>query len=213
MIPARYILFSCFFAIASVSILHAQEERIPIFYELEGGVAWFPDNGVRSVFPAGLTLKTGPSFALGNDARLRLRPQAGVKIFIKQEDSNLMEYLRILKLGGEVSYDAHYAGGITFFPYLSIDYNWVANYDAENAGTDQEVIYSENYIRGSGISQELGLKVQYRQFYIKGGYEFFRPVLRIRRSILEEDLAGGYLTPVSHRFDFNAFNISVGIIL
>lgn len=188
--------------------LHAQRS-VPIYLEGELGIDRFHDSSVRAVFPAGAAFRVGAAFALAEQERLRLRPQVGVIFFGNKIDEEITEQLLIIKGGVQVSYDAFFVGRTTFFPYLDIDYNWVSNFDMESYGEDN-VSYSENYLRGTGMSHEIGFRVQRNEWYVKAGYEFFKPRLRIRRSIMDEDLTSGYLTPSSHTFPFNAFHISLG---
>lgn len=200
-----------------VNDLHAQEsERHPVFFEVEIGVERFGDAAVRSVFPAGFNFKAGPTFALGEEWRLRLRPHVGVKFFFNELGEGITEHLRMIKLGGQASYDLFYIRNTTFFPYLSVDFNWLANYDAESVGGLDDLentVFSDNYLSGSGFSPEVGMRVQFGEWYVKLGYELFNPRLKVRKSIIDEDLASGYVTPVSHQFNFNAINISVGATL
>lgn len=200
--------------ILSVLGLSAQE-KFPVFLDAEIGIERFAASAMHSVFPAGANLKVGPVFAFANEWRLRLRPHAGVKFFSNEIDDRVTEQLLVVKLGGQVSYDVFYLGQATFFPYLAADFNWVANFDAEQEGDgdDASIIYSDSYLKGSGFSQEAGLRVQMREWYVKLGYEFFRPRLKVRRGIIEDDLASGYITPRNHPFNFNSFNISVGAML
>ncbi len=185
------------------------QQSVPVYLEGEFGVDRFGDASVRSVFPAGAAFRLGAAFALADQGRLRLRPQGGVKFFGNKIDEEVTEQLLIIKGGIQVSYDAFFLGQTTFFPYLGIDYNWVSNFDMESYG-EEDVSYSENYLRGTGMSQEIGLRVQIREWYVKAGYELFRPRLRVRRSIVDDDLTSGYLTPSSHAFPFNTVNISLG---
>ena len=199
----------------SVTTLSAQE-KLPVFLELEAGVERFGGSTMHSVFPTGMNLKAGPVFALANEQRLRLRPQAGVKLFFNEIDEWVTEQLLVTKLGGQVSYDVFYLGQVTFFPYLAADFNWVSNYDAESdggSGEDESITYSDSYLKGSGFSKEVGLRVQVHGWYVKMGYEFFKPRLKARRNIIADDLASGYLTPKSHPFNFNTVNISIGTTL
>lgn len=191
------------------------QEKFPVFLEAEVGVDRFAASAMHSVFPAGANLKLGPVFAFADEKRLRLRPHAGVKFFFNEIDDWVTEQLLVVKLGGQVSYDMFYVGQTTFFPYLAADFNWVANYDAESEGDgdDADVTYSDSYLRGSGFSQEVGLRVQVREWYVKVGYEFFNPRLKVKKGLIEDDLASGYITPRSHQFDFNSFNITVGATL
>ena len=194
--------------------LSAQEKR-PVFLELEAGIERFASPSMHSVFPAGAHLTLGPVFALASEGRLRLRPQAGVSLFFNEIDEWVTEQLIIPKLGGQVSYDAFYVRQVTFFPYLAAEFNWVANYDAESdgGGEDENITYSDSYLTGTGFSQEVGLRVQVRDWYVKMGYAFFSPRLKVRRDIVADDLASGYLTPRSHSFNFNRINITVGATL
>lgn len=197
-------------ALFSLATLHLYGQRsVPVYLEGEFGIDRFTDASVRSVFPAGAAFGLGAAFALTDQERLRLRPQGGVTFFGNKIDDQITEQLLIIKAGIQVSYDALFFGQTTFFPYLSVDYNWVSNFDMENYGED-DVSYSENYLRGTGISQEIGLRVQIREWYVKAGYELFRPRLRVRRAIQDDDLTSGYLTPSSHVFPFNTVNISLG---
>ncbi|GGC17795.1 hypothetical protein GCM10011386_07160 [Parapedobacter defluvii] len=188
--------------------LNAQQE-VPVYLEGEFGVDRFGEASIRSVFPAGAVIRLGAAFALADQGRLRLRPQGGVKYFGNKIDEEITEQLLVIKAGVQASYDVFFIGQATFFPYLGVDYNWVSNFDMEDYG-EEDATYSENYLRGSGMSQEIGLRVQIREWYVKAGYELFRPRLRAKRSIIEDDLAGGYLTPSSHAFRFNTLNISIG---
>lgn len=188
--------------------LHAQRS-VPVFLEGEFGIDRFSDASVRSVFPAGAAFRLGAAFALGDQERLRLRPQGGVTFFGNKIDEEVTEQLLVIKAGVQVSYDAFFLGRTTFFPYLGVDYNWVSNFDMESYGED-EVSYSKSYLHGTGISQEVGVRVQVGEWYAKVGYALFRPRLRVRRSIIDDDLSSGYRTPSSHVFSFNSFNISVG---
>ncbi|MGK6349695.1 hypothetical protein [Parapedobacter sp. DT-150] len=197
----------------SATALFAQDD-LRVLWELEGGVSRFSDGEVNKVFPVGIHVSAGPVFALADQGRLRLRPHAGAKFFFNELDEWTTEHLRFLRLGGQVSYDAFYIGQTTFFPYAAADFNWVANYDAESdggSGDDENVSFSDSYLRGAGFSQAIGLRVQYREMYIKLGYEFFDTRLRVRKSIIDEDLAAGYITPISHPFNFNTINLSVGL--
>jgi hypothetical protein len=199
----------------SATTLSAQE-KLPVSLDVEAGVERFGSSSMRSVFPAGGNLKIGPVFALTDEWRLRLRPQAGFKMFFNEIDEWVTEQLLIIKVGGQVSYDVFYVGQVTFFPYLAADFNWVTNFDAESdggSGEDESITYSDSYLKGSGFSEELGLRVQMPKWYVKMGYEFFNPRLKARRSIIEEDLASGYLTPKSHTFNFSTFNITIGATL
>ncbi|WP_353126281.1 hypothetical protein [Parapedobacter pyrenivorans] len=199
----------------SAMTLSAQE-KLPVFLEVEAGVERFSSPSIQSVFPTGVNVKMGPVFAFAEEWRLRLRPQAGVKLFFNEIDEWVTEQLLIIKVGGQVSYDAFYIGQVTFFPYLAADFNWVSNYDAESdggTGEDESITYSDNYLKGSGFSQEVGMRIQLQKWYVKMGYEFFKPRLKARRTIITDDLASGYLTPKSHPFVFNTFNITIGATL
>jgi len=192
------------------------QEKPPVFLDVEAGVERFGSSSMHSVFPVGANIRIGPVFALADEWRLRLRPQAGIKIFFNEIDEWVTEQLLITKVGAQVSYDVCYVGQVTFFPYLAADFNWVVNYDAENdgsSGDDENITYSDSYLKGSGFSQEVGLRVQVRKWYIKMGYEFFNPRLSVRKNIIADDLASGYRTPKSHTFSFNTFNITVGATL
>jgi len=190
------------------------QERLPVLFELEAGIERLDAGAVRAVFPAGGSLKIGAVFAVADQGRLRLRPNAGVKVFFNELDEWTTEHLRLIRLGGQVSYDLFFVGQTTFFPYVAADFNWVANYDAESdggSGDDEQISFSEHYLRGTGFSQEVGVRAQYREFYVKLGYEIFNPRLKIRSAIVEEDLAAGYRTPRSHPFNFNTLNLSIGV--
>ncbi|PPL03528.1 hypothetical protein [Parapedobacter indicus] len=188
--------------------LHAQRS-LPVYLEGEFGVERFGDASVRSVFPTGAALRLGAAFALADQGRLRLRPQGGVTFYGNKINEEVTEQLLFVKGGMQVSYDAFFLGRMTFFPYLGIDYNWVSNFDMESYD-GEEATYSENYLHGTGISQEIGLRVQISEWYVKAGYGLFRSQLRVRRSILDNDLTSGYVTPPSHSFQFDTINISVG---
>lgn len=188
--------------------LHAQQ-KVPVYLEGEFGIDRFSDASVRSVFPAGAAIRLGAAFALTDAERLRLRPQGGVQFFGNKIDEEITEQLLIVKGGVQVSYDVFFVGQATFFPYLAVDYNWVSNFDMESYD-EEDATYSENYLHGNGPSQEAGLRVQIREWYIKVGYEWFNPRLRVRRSIIEDDLVAGFLTPSSHSFRFNSLNVSLG---
>lgn len=210
-----------FFLILSVAVQGQDEfmieKPLETFFELEAGYSGLVDRDVRSVFRGGAQLLVGVDLAFGPQNRYRFRPQAGVVFFINQQGEFFQERLRIIKTGGQFSYDAYFIGQTTFFPYVSLDYNFVNNYDWESDGVDfdgnhQNVRYSDSYLRGRGLSTELGLKIQYRNFYTKLGYQFFQPTLRVRDSIVEEELWLGYRTPGSHQFNLNSFNVTVGLI-
>ncbi|MFB2119922.1 hypothetical protein ACEVG1_11965 [Parapedobacter sp. 2B3] len=200
--------------ILSVSALSAQEKP-SVFLDAEVGIDRFAAGAMHAVFPVGANLKAGPVFAFADEWRLRLRPHAGVRFFSNKLDDWVTEQLLVVKLGGQVSYDVFYLGQATFFPYLAADFNWVANYDAEKEGDgdDANVTYSDSYLKGTGFSQEAGLRVQVREWYVKFGYELFSPRLKVRKNVIDDDLAAGYLTPRNHRFNFNSFNITVGAML
>ena len=185
------------------------QQSLPVYLEGELGGSRFSQASVRSVFPAGAAFRLGAAFALTDEERLRLRPQGGVTFFSNQLDENVAEQLLIIKAGVQVSYDAYFVGRTTFFPYVSLDYNWVTNFDMESYGED-DVSYSENYLRGNGLSQEVGLRVQVGEWYVKAGCEFFKPRLRVQRSLINDDLESGYITPPSHAFSLHTVNISVG---
>lgn len=204
----------------SASGLLAQEtqelpEKFPVLLDAEAGANRFTSSTLHAVFPVGASLKVGPVFAFGDQWRFRLRPHAGVTFFSNKIDEWVTEQLLIVKLGGQVSYDAFYLGQATFFPYVAADFNWAANFDAETEGDgdDANITYSDSYLRGTGFSQEVGLRVQMRQWYVKAGYAFFRPRLKVRKDIIDDDLASGYITPPNHRFNFNSVNIAVGVML
>ena len=197
--------------------LSAQEvdDKFPVLLDAEVGAERFVSSSIHSVFPVGAGLKVGPAFAFGDEWRLRVRPQVGVTFFSNRLDEWANEQLLIVKVGGQLSYDLFYLGQVTFFPYVGADFNWVANFDAEEVGEgdDSSVEYSDSYLKGNGFSQELGMRVQMRDWYVKAGYTFFSPRLKVRRDVIDDDLAAGYLTPASHRFNFNSFHIAVGVML
>ncbi len=213
-------------ALALGSRAVAQEDlpRTAAYLELEGGAAMFQSSSMRSDFPVGLQMALGVEFATGNDLRVRLRPQAGLRFFSKYIEQNTNEHFRILRLGGTISYDAYFMGQTSFFPYVSMNYNWVSNYDAETVGYDSEgqpnIVYSDSFIKGGGFSTELGLKVQYRRFYVKGGFDLFKPILRVQFVEEDEQSMQGegdrQVFIVRHQrepFNLNAFNLSIGYIL
>lgn len=188
------------------------QRAVPVLLEGEVGVERFSDAAVRSVFPVGANLRLGPAFVMASEGRLRLRPQVGLKLFLNEIEEGLTEHLLFFKLGGQVCYDLFYIGQTTFFPYVAAEFNWVSNFDAERYA-DDDVSFSENYLRGSGWSQEMGFRVQWREVFLKAGCEFFNPTLRARQSLIEEDLAAGYVTPESQVFRFHTLNISIGFSL
>lgn len=193
-----------------LSPLQAQDS-MPVLLEGEVGVERLGNADVHSVFPVGANLRLGVAFLMANEGRLRVRPQAGVKLFYNEIEEGLTEQLLTIKLGGQLSYDLFYIGQTTFFPYAALEFNWVSNFDAENY--DDNVSYSDRYLRGSGFSQEVGLRVQIKEVVVKAGFEVFNPHLRVRRSIIADDLAAGYITPESHPFRLNALNIAIGFSL
>ncbi len=191
-------------------ISHAEAQRsVPIYLEGEFGVDRFSDAPVRSVFPLGAAIRLGAAFATANEGRLRLRPQGGIRFFGNKINEEITEQLLIVKAGGQISYDAFFVGPVTFFPYVAFEYNWVSNFDMESY-TDDDASYSEGYLRGHGSSQEVGLRIQVREWFVKVGYEWFNPRLRLGQSIVEEDLLAGYISPATRRFRFDALNISIG---
>ncbi len=197
-----------FGALLFAAQLRAQERR-PVLLEGEVGLERFNDASVRSVFRTGGSARLGPAFQFADEGRLRLRPQLGMKLFANQIDEHVTEQLLFVKLGAQASYDLFYVGQTTFFPYISTEYNWASNFDAESYG-DEDTSFSERYLHGNGFSYELGLRVQVRTWYVKMGYEHFNPNMRIRDTIREEDQSSGYDTPRSYPFRFDALNISVG---
>ncbi len=196
--------------------------RMAVNMELEGGASMFQAKTLRSDFPAGLMLDLGAELSTGRDLRLRLRPQVGIRFFSRNIERNVDEQFRQIRLGGTFSYDAYFRGQTSFFPFVSFNYNWVNNYDAETVGHDSEgrpnIITSDSFIKGSGLSTAFGVKVQYQRFFIRGGYEIFRPILRER---YEEEIElpepdSGTVTEVRFQrrtFDLSAFNLSIGYIL
>lgn len=191
------------------------QEKFPVLLDAEVGAERFASSSMHSVFPVGASLKLGPVFGFGDQWRFRLRPHAGVTFFSNKIDDWVTEQLLMVKLGGQLSYDLLYVGSVTFFPYLAADFNWVANFDAEEEGDggDSNITYTDSYLKGNGFSQEVGVRVQMRDWYVKLGYAFFNPRLKVRSDVIEDDQASGYLTPPSHRFNFNSFNITVGTML
>jgi len=193
-----------------VALLRASaQQQTPIYLEGEFGVAAFTNASVRSVFPAGAVVRLGAALALADENRLRLRPQLGATFFGNKIDESITEQLLFVGGGIEVSYDAFYVKQITFFPYVSASYRGVSNFDMESYD-DTDATYSESHLRGSGIAQEIGLRIQLRDWYVKGGYQLFSPRLQARKSIVEDDLSGGYVTPSTHRFHFDTVSLSVG---
>lgn len=203
----------------------AQEEDLPRMaanLEMEGGVSVFQAKSLRSVLPAGLMLDLGAELSTGRDLRLRLRPQVGVRFFSRDIESNIDEQFRQIRVGGTFSYDAYFRGQTSFFPFVSVNYNWVNNYDAETVGHDSEgrpnIITSDSFIKGGGLSTAFGVKVQYQRFFVRGGYEIFNPILRER---YEEEIElpepdSGTVINVGYQrkaFDLSAFKLSVGYIL
>ena len=207
-VPGRHTFGWIVVLLFAVLSLRAQQS-VPVYLEGEIGGRLFSNASIRSVFPAGAAFRLGAALALADEGRLRLRPQGGVTFFSNQIDEDITEQLLVVKGGMEVSYDAYFVGRTTFFPYAALDYNWVFNFDMESYGED-DVSYSENYLRGNGLSQEVGLRVQVGEWYVKAGYEFFKPRLRVQRSLINDDLESGYVTPSSHVFLLNTVNISVG---
>ena len=201
----------------SAAHLPAQEvhEKFPVLLDAEIGAERFTSSSIHSVFPVGGGLEAGPVFAFGDEWRFRVRPQAGVTFFSNTIDEWVTEQLLVVKVGGQLSYDLFYAGQVTFFPYVGADFNWVSNFDAEEVGEgdDTSIEYSDSYLKGNGFSPEAGVRVQMRSWYVKAGYTFFSPRLKVRRDVIDDDLASGYLTPGSHRFNFNSFHIAVGVML
>lgn len=205
--------------------LFAQEEELPrmgINLELEGGGVMFQSKSLRSDFPVGLMLDLGAELSTGRDLRVRLRPQVGVRFFSKDIGNNIDEQFRQIRMGSTFSYDAYFLKKTSFFPFVSVNYNWVNNYDAETVGYDSEgrpnIITSDSFIKGHGLATAFGIKVQYQRFFVRGGYEVFTPILRQRQEIEVEspEPDGGTVIETFYQrksFDLSAFNLSVGYLL
>lgn len=197
--------------------LAAQEElpRIAFNVELEGGLSVFHAKSMRADFPVGLMLDLGTELSTGQDLRVRLRPQVGVRFFSHDIERNVDEQFRQIRVGGTFSYDAYFRGQTSFFPFVSLNYNWVDNYDAETVGHDSEgrpnVITSDSFIKGSGLSTTLGLKIQHQRFFVRGGYELFTPLLNVRYAEEVEQVVQHYYRRES--FDLSAFKLSIGYVL
>lgn len=219
----------CFIALmlAIGTNVSAQEDEVPstaAYLELEGGLAMFQSSSLRRDFPIGLQLAFGTELATGRDLRVRLRPQVGVRFFSQPVEEDTNKHFRIFRLGMTFGYDTYFVGQTTFFPYLTLNYNWVNQYDAETIGYDSEgratVVYSDSDIKGNGVSTELGLKIQYQRFYVKGGFDIFRPVLRVRYTEeverIESDDRLSIVLQTRHQretFNLNAFSLSIGYVL
>lgn len=200
------------------------EEELPAvaaYLELEGGLAMFQSAGMRADFPLGFQLAFGAELATGRDLRIRLRPQLGVRFFTKDVEQDTNEHFRLFRVGSTFGYDAYFIGQTSFFPYVTVNYNWVNNYEAETTGYDWEgnptVVYSDSFIKGNGVSAELGLKVQIRSFFVKGGFDVFQPSLRVRyEEEVEQPDRDRPILQTRYRnesFNLNAFSLSIGYIL
>lgn len=205
--------------------LSAQEGEAPkvgVNLELEGGGTLFQSKSLRSDFPVGLMLDLGAELAAGRDLRVRVRPQIGLRFFSKDIGNNIDEQFRQIRVGSTFSYDAYFLKQTSFFPFVSVDYNWVNNYDAETVGYDSEgrpnIITSDSFIKGHGLVTTFGVKVQYQRFFVRGGYEVSTPILRERQEVeVESPEPDGETVTEAHyqrkSFDLSAFNLSIGYLL
>lgn len=205
--------------------LSAQEGEAPkvgVNLELEGGGTMFQSKSLRSDFPVGLMLDLGAELAAGRDLRVRVRPQIGLRFFSKDIGNNIDEQFRQIRVGSTFSYDAYFLKQTSFFPFVSVDYNWVNNYDAETVGYDSEgrpnIITSDSFIKGHGLVTTFGVKVQYQRFFVRGGYEVSTPILRERQEVeVESPEPDGETVTETHyqrkSFDLSAFNLSIGYLL
>lgn len=200
----------------------AQEElpRLAVNVELEGGASVFSAKSMRSDFPVGLMLDLGTELSTGRDLRVRLRPQIGLRLFSQDIERNIDEQFRLIRVGGAFSYDAYFVGQLSFFPFVALNFNWVNNYDAETVGYDSEgrpnIVTSDSFVKGRGVSTALGLKVQYQRFFARGSYDIFTPILNVRYAKEEEQIGGVQVVHYYYRrepFDLSAFNLSIGYIL
>ncbi|SEN09087.1 hypothetical protein SAMN05216436_111108 [bacterium A37T11] len=97
-------------------------------------------------------------------------------------------------------------------PYCKVNIVYAANFDTY--GDDEGEQAGETYLSGWGYAQEVGTKIQFgKKWYIRMGYNFFSPRLKVRNHEFQVDLGAGLEEKRAKTFTLSSASISVGFYL
>ena len=214
--PRLFHLILCGFLATSLHS-HAQEKD-----------SWGFDLAIGGAYP--LNKKTNNTFHLGINfilagnlpalqfQKLNVKPAIGMKWYYKeiQEVNQVTEHLRTWKAGLQVEYDVVKLKTLQLSPIIKLDYNWTSNYFSETYYYDpwtntSTTATTSKYLKGTGISCDVGLKGKFRQFFIQFNYEYYKPELNVHPDIISNAMNEGIIIAPRHRYNFNSLNLAAGI--
>jgi hypothetical protein len=205
-----FTLVFSFFSFKGVS----QLKNIKLF--LEAGAAIPANKDLNNVFTAGVNGAIGPVISV-LDEKLSIQPLGGMKWYFKQvkEENSLTEHFRTWKAGVSVSYTVVGFKGIQLSPLLRLDYNWSSNYYSETYDYNvyngmSSIALSDKYLKGNGISYDIGMKIQRPNWYLKIDHEFFKPTLTVNEKLRSEAWNQGFFIPENYTYNLNSFNLTIG---
>jgi hypothetical protein len=192
----------------------AQLKSVKLY--LDAGAAVPTNKDLSEVFTTGVNLYAGAELPLMNQ-RLFVQPIGGMKWYFKEitQENSLTEHFRTWKAGVAFSYNLVSIKQINISPLIRFDYNWSSNYYSETYNYDfysntSSVALSDKYLKGTGISYDLGIKLQKKKWYLKIDHEFFKPVLNVNEQLRSEAYGQGFLIPATYTYNMNSLNLTIG---
>lgn len=188
---------------------------LPLGMDFELGIAIPTTKEIFNLYPLGLNLELGPKVGLLPSQRLWVKPLGGLRWLPQNmEDLNgeVMQHFLTWHTGIELQYQFQ-KGNLFLYPLLRLNYNWSRNFSSvtTDVGMDySDTDYSYTYVRGSGLSQELGIRFQIRTGYLKLSYNFYNPNLSLSDRVINDDYNAGYRGITQQRLNFNTINIGIG---
>lgn len=201
----------------AVSAAYTQTTEKYWGFDFGVGAAATLNGETREILPFGWTFSLGADIPLLQFDKLKLRPAGGLKWYSKEvaEESSVNENFRTIKAGLQAEYLAFSARKISLSPILRADYNWSRNYFSKtsyNPWSDFATVSNSDYfLKGTGISADLGLKMNIDNYYIQLHYEYYKPELDVNPAIVETAKEQGVLLPSTHTYQFSSLNLLVGM--
>ena len=201
--------------IAAPVILSAQLNR-SLTADVEVGAAVITSNQVKKVYGAGMKLLAGPKVALNASENLWLRVHGGFQWHFKEieEENSITDHLRIWKAGTQLEYFFS-TGRVHLAAVAGLNYNWCANYFsatyAYNPWTNtSQTVTSDKFLKGTGLSADIGALVSFNNFFIKTGYEYLNPLLTVNPEIVKSASNEGLIIPEEYRYNLSSLYFHVG---
>lgn len=176
-------ILSCYciiFCITLTPCLLFSQNKIAL--DFEAGASILTSKQVKGIYGPGVRFSAGPKFDFSSTGKFSLLVNAGFQWHFKEVEkvNSVTDHLRIWKLGAQGLYKLS-SGKHPISAFASVDHNWCSNYYSAQTNFNpitntSQVVTSEKYLKGNGISFGTGVAVAVNPIYFKLRFDYFRPL-------------------------------------